>query len=72
MNFLQLNTPLALVAASGLLSAAAIGQQKSPPITVQSNRTNNTLEVAQMETTTQRIANLKVPAGFTVTKFAEM
>jgi glucose/arabinose dehydrogenase len=42
------------------------------PITIQNNSTSNTVEVAAQETTPQRIANLQVPAGFTITKFAEM
>jgi glucose/arabinose dehydrogenase len=51
---------------------AALAQQKSPPVTIQDQRISNTVEVAAQETTPQRIANLKLPAGFTITKFAEM
>ncbi|HEX9997386.1 MAG TPA: YbhB/YbcL family Raf kinase inhibitor-like protein [Abditibacterium sp.] len=64
--------PLAVLGASGLFSAWAVAQMKSPPITVQGNSTSNTVVVAQLETTPQRIANLKLPAGFTISKFAEM
>ena len=63
--------PLAVLGASGLLSAVAVAQ-KSPPVTIQSNSTSNTLEVAQLETTPQRIGNLSVPEGFQITKFAEL
>ena len=63
--------PLALLGASGLLASSVLAQ-KSPPLTVQSNSTSNTLEVAQLEPTTQRIQNLQVPEGFTISKFAEM
>lgn len=63
-----------LVAASGTfaLISAALAQQKSPPVTIQDQTISNTVEVAAQETTPQRIANLKLPAGFTITKFAEM
>lgn len=64
--------PAAVLGATGVLSALAAAQSKAPPITIQSNSTSNTLEVAQMETTPQRIANLKLPPGFTISKWAEM
>ncbi len=67
---IQLST--AVLGASGLLSALAVAQSKAPPLTVESNSVSNVVEVAQMETTPQRIANLKLPAGFTISKFAEM
>jgi glucose/arabinose dehydrogenase len=66
-----LQTPLVLSAAT-LCAAAAVAQQKSPPVTILDNSTSNTVEVSAQETTPRRIANLKVPAGFTITKFAEM
>ncbi len=69
---LPLGLPLAVLGATGIISALAIAQSKAPPQTIQSNSTSNTLEVAQLETTSQRIANLKLPAGFTISKFAEM
>jgi Raf kinase inhibitor-like YbhB/YbcL family protein len=72
MKHSPLHAPVVLLGAAGLLSSAALAQQKSPPVTIQSNTTSNTVEVAQMETTPQRIAGLKVPAGFTISKFAEM
>ena len=65
------SAPLALLGATGLLASSVLAQ-KSPPLTVQSNSTSNTLEVAQLEPTTQRIQNLQVPEGFTISKFAEM
>jgi Raf kinase inhibitor-like YbhB/YbcL family protein len=68
----SLRLPFALLGAGGLFSASAIGQSKSPPITIQSSSVSNTVEVAQMEPTMARIKNLQAPAGFTVTKFAEM
>ena len=71
MNKSHLVLPLGL-AASGAFCASALSQAKAPPITVQSNSTSNVVEVAQMETTPQRIANLKLPPGFTISKFAEM
>ena len=52
------------------LSAPAFAQ--APPLTVQNNSTSNTVEVTALEATPQRIENLKVPAGFTLSKFAEM
>ncbi len=54
-----------------VLSSVAFGQ-KSPPITIESNSTSNTLEVAQQEPTLQRINNLQLPPGFTITKWAEL
>jgi Raf kinase inhibitor-like YbhB/YbcL family protein len=63
---------VALLSGSALISLPVLAQQKSPPITIQNNSTNNTVEVAAQETTPQRIANLQMPAGFTITKFAEM
>lgn len=67
----RLRAPLTLLASSGLLASAALAQ-KSPPITIEGTRTSNTVEVAQLEPTTQRIQSLKLPAGFTISKFAEM
>lgn len=72
MKLSNLRMQLAALGVSALLSAAAFAQQKSPPLTVESNATNNTLEVAVQDPTPQRIQNLQVPAGFTITKFAEM
>jgi Raf kinase inhibitor-like YbhB/YbcL family protein len=70
MKTLKYQPALALSGAFSLFSAVAFAQ--APPITIQSSATNNTVEVAAVETTPQRIANLKLPAGFTITKFAEM
>ncbi len=72
MKLSNLRMQLAALGVFALLSAAAFAQQKSPPLTVESNATNNTLEVAVQDPTPQRIQNLQVPAGFTITKFAEM
>jgi Raf kinase inhibitor-like YbhB/YbcL family protein len=66
----KLILPLAAFGVSGLVSAPAFAQ--APPVTVQSNATNNTLEVAALEATPERIRNLKLPAGFHISKFAEM
>ncbi|RYX86751.1 YbhB/YbcL family Raf kinase inhibitor-like protein [bacterium] len=63
----HLLSPLAVIGASGLFVAIA-----GAAVTVQSNSTSNVVEVTPEETTPQRIANLKLPAGFTITKFAEL
>ncbi len=60
-------SPLAIVGASGLLVALA-----TAATTVESSSTSNVVEVAPLETTPQRIANLKLPPGFSITKFAEL
>ena len=59
---------VAVVGTSGLLIALAHAAGK----TVESSSTSNIVEVAPQETTPQRIANLKLPSGFTITKFAEL
>ncbi|BCM88550.1 hypothetical protein IAD21_00383 [Abditibacteriota bacterium] len=63
----HLLSPLVVLGASGLCIALA-----SAAVTVESSSTSNIVEVAPQETTPQRIANLKLPPGFTITKFAEL
>ena len=58
---------LATLGASGLLCAIA-----GAAITVESNSTSNVVETASLEVTPQRINNLQVPAGFKITKWAEL
>lgn len=66
MNNLQF--PIAL---AGTLVLAPIAVQAVRP-TVQDNTVSNVIEVTPLETTSQRIADLQLPAGFSVTRFAEM
>ena len=54
------------------LASSSIAFAQAPPITVESHSTSNTLEVAALEPTTARIQNLKLPPGFTITKWAEL
>ena len=70
MKIPKLQIPLALLGASGLFAAPAGAQ--TAPVTVESNSVSNVVEVAAVETTPHRIANLQLPPGFTITKFAEM
>lgn len=63
----RLLSPLTLLGATGVCAAIA-----GAAVTVQSDSTSSIIEVTPQETTPQRIANLKLPAGFTITKFAEI
>lgn len=59
------------VAAGALIGVMAMAKN-SPPVTIQNSSTSNTVEVAGQEPTPARIASLKLPPGFIITKFAEM
>src|SRR5690606_13894460 len=72
MKLSNLRTPAVLLGACAVYSASAMAQQKSPPITLSSSAVSNTVNVAALEPTPERIGNLQLPPGFTITKFAEM
>ena len=58
---------LLLTAFAGLTGAVAVAA-----VTVQSNSTSNVVETAPLEVTPQRLAALQMPAGFQITKWAEI
>ena len=62
-----LRTFLLTTAFCGLTGAAAFAA-----VTVQSNSTSNVIETTPLEVTPQRLENLQIPDGFTLTKFAEI
>jgi Raf kinase inhibitor-like YbhB/YbcL family protein len=62
--------PLAFLGASAFLSSPSFVQ--AAPKTIESDSTSNIVEVAALEATPARIKALKLPAGFHISKFAEL